>query len=116
MVIEKVGSIALFIVLLSRNASSTLWVLIIASNITNIIRNIVRIIIRIVGRINIVKTIIKPKSTKLEREDKYFFTSFEETLLEGVACRGGVEILVIVFGIGGTGVGPSLCFNVETVQ
>jgi len=70
MAVEKVGSLALFIVLLSGNISCTLWVLIIAGNITNIIGNIVRIIIRIVGRINIVKIIIKPKSTKLEREDK----------------------------------------------
>jgi len=70
MVVEKVGSLALFIVLLSGIAPCTLWVLIIAGNITNIIGNIATIIIMIVGRINIVKIIIKPKSTKLEREDK----------------------------------------------
>ena len=68
MIVKKVGSLALFIVLLSGNTSCTLWVLIITSNITNIIGNIVRIIIRIVGRIIIVKIIIKPTPTELEKE------------------------------------------------
>ena len=69
-VIEKVGGLAVFLVVLLGNTSFFLWVLITADTITNIIRSIMRIIIRIVGRIVIVEIIIKPISTELEREDK----------------------------------------------
>ena len=47
-----------------------MWELVTVGNITNIIGSIVRVIIRIDSRIIIVKIIIQPISTKLEREDK----------------------------------------------
>ena len=70
MVIEKVEGLAVFIFLSSGNTPFSLWVLITAGNMTNIIGSIVRVIIRIDGSIVIVKIIIKPISNKLEREDK----------------------------------------------
>ena len=66
--IETLGGLKVFIVVSSGNTSCSLWVLITAGNITNIIGSIMRIIIRIVGRIIIVKIIIKPTSTELEKE------------------------------------------------
>ena len=43
------------------------------------------------------------------------FKSSEETHFEGVSCRGGVEILLIVLGID-SGAGTSLYFDIDTVQ
>ena len=86
-----------------------------AGNVNNIIGRILRTIIRIVGRIIIVKIIIKPISTKLEREDKQMFTSSKETLLERISCRGKVEVLVAVLRID-NGFETSLFFDIETVQ
>ena len=68
MVIKKVDGLAVFMFLSWGNTSCSLWVLITASNITNSIGSIVRVIIRIDGRIIIVKIMIKPISTKLERK------------------------------------------------
>ena len=74
--------------------------LITAGNGTNIIGNIVRFIIGRVGGNIIVKIIVEPISTKLERKwDGEMCESSEETILEGVSWRGGVEVLVTLLGV-----------------
>ena len=74
-----------------------------------------RIVIRIVRRIIIIKIIIKPTSTELEKEYGCLLTSSGETDLEGVSHREGVKVLVMVFGIDDGSI-AGLCFDVKTVQ
>ena len=74
-----------------------------------------RIVIRTVGRIIIIKIIIKPTSTELEKEYGCLLTSSGETDLEGVSRREEVKVSVMVFGIDGGSV-AGLFFDVKTVQ
>ena len=77
--------------------------------------SIMRIMIRIVGRIIIVKIIIKPTSTELEKEYGQLLISSEKTDLEGVSCRGGVVVSVTLLEVDDSSV-AGLCFDIETVQ
>ena len=85
-------------------------------NGTNIIGNIVRFIIGRVGGNIIVEIIVERISTKLERKwDGEMCESSEETILEGVSWRGGVEVLVTLLGVD-DGTVAGLFFDVKTVQ
>ena len=116
MVIAELGGLAKNIVVSSRNTSCSLWMLITAGNGTNIIGNIVRFIIGRVGGNIIVKIIVKPISTKLERKwDGEIFKLSEGLDLEEVSWRGWVGVLVSLLVVDGGNVG-NLWVDVETAQ